>query len=57
MARSKHCPKCDDDISDTYEGADPDTGIMSAGWYCEKCDLPITDDSDGSDDYLDGWKD
>ncbi len=32
------CPKCDADISDTYEGADPSVGIMSAGWYCDACD-------------------
>ena len=33
-----HCPKCDADISDTYEGADPSVGI-SAGYYCGACDL------------------
>ena len=33
-----NCPKCDADIRDTYEGADPSVGIMSAGWYCDACD-------------------
>jgi len=36
-----HCPKCDADISDTFEGADPSTGIMSGGWYCDACDLAV----------------
>ncbi len=35
-----NCPKCDADISDTFEGADPSVGI-SAGWYCDACDLAI----------------
>ena len=39
-----HCPKCDADISDSYEDADPDVGIMSSGYYCEACDLPVDDD-------------
>jgi hypothetical protein len=37
-----HCPKCDADISDTFEGADPSCGI-SAGWYCYACDLGIAE--------------
>jgi len=36
-----HCPKCDADISDTYERADPSVGIMCGGWYCDACDHPI----------------
>lgn len=39
-----NCPKCDADISDTYEGADPSVGIMGAGWFCDACDLPVDDD-------------
>lgn len=35
-----NCPKCDADISDTYEGNDPSVGI-NAGWYCDACDLGI----------------
>ena len=51
MSRPKHCPKCDADIGDTYEGADLDTGIMSGGWYCQDCDLSIADHD--TDDNLD----
>ena len=39
-----HCPKCDADISDSYQDAEPDVGIMSGGYYCEACDLPVDDD-------------
>ncbi len=35
-----NCPKCDADISDTYEPDDYSVGI-SAGWYCDACDLGI----------------
>lgn len=35
-----NCPKCDADISDSYERDDPSCGI-SAGWYCDACDLAI----------------
>jgi hypothetical protein len=34
-----HCPKCDADISDTYQPAEPDVGINGDGWYCDACDL------------------
>lgn len=44
-----NCPKCDADISDTHEGADPDTGVMSGGWYCDACDLAIADWEVGDD--------
>jgi len=35
-----NCPKCDADISDTYESDDPSVGIC-AGWYCDACGLGI----------------
>lgn len=35
-----NCPKCDADISDTYEPADYECGI-NPGWYCDACDLGI----------------
>lgn len=44
--QNKECTKCGEDISDSYSGADPDVGIMTAGWYCEKCDLFVIDDGD-----------
>lgn len=38
-----HCPKCDADIGDTWESADPSVGMMSGGWYCDACDHPIAE--------------
>lgn len=38
-----NCPKCDADISDTWQGAEPDVGIMSGGWYCDTCDLAVSE--------------
>lgn len=35
-----NCPKCNADISDTYEPSDFSVGI-NAGWYCDACDLGI----------------
>lgn len=37
-----NCPKCDADISDTFERDDPSCGI-AAGWYCGDCDLGIAE--------------
>jgi hypothetical protein len=45
MSRTKHCPKCDADISDTYEPDDRSVGI-SASWFCDACDLGVADDGD-----------
>lgn len=44
MAPPRECPNCGEDISDTYEPADPSVGIMRGGWYCEECDEFISDD-------------
>lgn len=32
-----NCPKCDADISDTYEEDDDSIGIVGS-WYCDVCD-------------------
>ena len=50
MAQSCECPKCGQDISESYEGYDPSVGIMSGGWYCDACDLAVMDE-----DELDYW--
>jgi len=46
MARSRECPKCGQDISDSYESYDPDVGIMSGSWYCDACEIAIPDDDE-----------
>jgi len=43
MARSKECPKCSADVSESYQSEEPDVGI-GAGWYCDNCDLGIADE-------------
>jgi hypothetical protein len=35
-----NCPKCDADISETYEPDDPSVGVVG-GWYCDACDLGV----------------
>lgn len=40
-----HCPKCDADISDSYEPDDPSVGIYG-GYFCDACDLAV-----GEEDY------
>jgi hypothetical protein len=37
-----NCPKCDADVSDTYEPDDPSVNIVG-GWYCDACDLGIAE--------------
>lgn len=45
MSQPMNCPKCNADISDSYESDDWSVGI-SAGWYCDACDLGVGDDGD-----------
>ena len=35
-----NCPKCDADVSETYEPDNPSVGICG-GWFCDACDLGI----------------
>lgn len=46
-----HCPKCDIDISDSYQPDEPDVGIY-AGWYCDACDLAVGDSYEPMDDDI-----
>ncbi len=39
-------PSAVEDISDSYEGYDPDVGIMSGGGYCDACELPVPEEDD-----------
>lgn len=47
MSRPCSCPECGEDISESYQGWDPDCGI-NAGWYCDACNCAVPDD--GEDD-------
>ena len=40
MSEPMNCPKCDSDISETYEPNDYECGITE-GWFCEACDLAV----------------
>ncbi len=40
MAEQMNCPKCDADISESWQPDEPDVGI-SSGWYCDACDLAV----------------
>jgi len=48
---TKSCPKCEADISDTYEGADESVGIFGSGWFCDACDLFVEQDDQDYDDH------
>lgn len=37
-----NCPKCDADISDSFQPDEPDVGVVG-GWYCDACDLGIAE--------------
>lgn len=43
------CPKCNADISDSYEPDDWSVGIVG-GYYCDACDLAVSDDYDPMED-------
>lgn len=51
MARSFECPKCGEDIGESYQSEEADVGI-SGGWYCAKCNVGYPDE-DGGDDFSD----
>jgi hypothetical protein len=44
-----HCPKCDADISDSYQDDEPDVGVIG-GWYCDACDVGYGESELGDDD-------
>lgn len=47
-----NCPKCDADVSDTYEPDDYECGIV-AGYYCDACDLGISEHEVGREHHDD----
>jgi hypothetical protein len=49
MGLSCECPKCGQDISDSYMEYDPSVGSMSAGWYCVDCDVGVADEGPDPD--------
>lgn len=48
-----NCPKCDADVSDSYEPDHHSVGIVG-GWYCDACDLGIGEGEVRSDDECGG---
>ena len=46
------CPKCGEDISESYQHAEPDVGL-NGGWFCDKCNEGYADTDDGDDPDLD----
>lgn len=52
MPKTVECPKCKADISDSYQPAEPDVGIMRSGWFCDVCDL-VVEDVDGPEPHDD----
>lgn len=52
MPRIVECPKCGTDISDTYQGPEPDVGIEMGGWFCDACDVAVGDE-DGPEPHDD----
>lgn len=50
--REMRCPKCDADISESYQPDEPDVGVVG-GWYCNACDLAIAEHEVGYDDFDD----
>jgi hypothetical protein len=49
--RIVECPKCGADISETYQSAEPDVGIIGSGWFCDACEEFVEDDGDDFDFY------
>lgn len=47
-----NCPKCDADISETYEPDDPSVGICG-GWFCDACNLGVGEDEIGREHFDD----
>lgn len=45
MAKPKECPKCNADISDSYQDEEFDVGIYG-GWYCEACNIGYADEDE-----------
>lgn len=51
MSRTFECPKCKQDISDSYQSEEPDVGI-GAGWFCDTCNEGFGDE-DGPEPHDD----
>lgn len=48
-AREKLCPKCGEDITDTYEPAvkeDDGSVVLTGDWYCEVCELSLPEENE-----------
>ena len=49
MSRHCECPSCGEDISDTWQDANPAIGCTAATWFCNDCEKEIEDDDDGNE--------
>lgn len=49
MMREANCPKCNADVSDSYEPDDWSCGVV-AGWYCDDCNIGIGEGEIGYDE-------
>ncbi len=36
------CPKCGEDITDSFEEGDPSTGV-AGGWWCDDCEASVAE--------------
>lgn len=43
-----NCPKCETDISDSYQDDEPDVGVVG-GWYCDARDVGYGENELGGD--------
>lgn len=51
--RHVECPKCGTDISDTFQPAEPDVGVMNGGWFCDACEVVVEQESEDDDPDID----
>jgi len=43
-AKEKFCPRCEADVSDSYDPPNRARGVMIGTWFCDNCELGIPDE-------------